>query len=226
MHIKSLHPWQVDTTRAVKIQQQLAGLVSRQDELGKVRYIAGMDISSDRARAVATAAIVVLEYPGLKLVEMRAVRQKTAFPYVPGLLSFRESPLLLEACKKLTIEPDLVLVDGQGYAHPRRMGLACHIGLLLEKPTIGCAKSLLIGTYEEPLNEAGRYTEIRDGGDVIGEALRTKTGVKPVYVSIGHKVSLAAAVKWVLLCSAGYRIPEPLRLAHQAAGAPTIRNQN
>jgi len=160
----------------------------------------------------------VLEYPELRLVETQVVQERPGFPYVPGLLSFRESPLMLAACEKLTVTSDLILVDGLGIAHPRRLGLASHLGLLLNTPTIGCAKSLLCGRHQEPGIDVGSYTEVMDSGETIGAALRTRTGLKPVYVSIGHKVDLQAAIYWVLECCRGYRLPEPTRLAHLAAG--------
>ncbi|HUT68422.1 MAG TPA: deoxyribonuclease V, partial [Dehalococcoidales bacterium] len=162
--------------------------------------------------------VVVLSYPEFELVETRIVTDRIEFPYVPGLLSFREAPLILAACEELTVTPDLLMVDGQGIAHPRRMGLASHLGLFLDIPTIGCAKSRLCGSHEEPGNEAGSYAELLDNGEVIGAAVRTRTGVKPVYVSIGHKVDLSTAIRRVLECCRGYRLPEPTRLAHQAAG--------
>ena len=213
-----LHEWQVSVPRAMDIQRELAARVSRVSDVAEVRYIAGVDISSSRAWSIATSAAVVLSYPEMKLVEMKVVQQQVTFPYVPGLLSFREAPLVLAACEQLAITPDLVLVDGQGYAHPRRMGLACHLGLLLDTPTIGCAKSRLCGQYEEPGNEPENYMELMDNGEVIGAAVRTRAGTKPVYVSIGHRVDLKAAIRWVLACCRGYRIPEPLRYAHLAAG--------
>jgi deoxyribonuclease V len=162
--------------------------------------------------------VVVLSYPELRLVETRVVSGELEFPYVPGLLSFREAPLTLAACQELSVTPDLFLVDGQGVAHPRRMGLASHLGLFLDKPTIGCAKSLLCGSGEMPGEEPGSYTEIVDRGEVIGATLRTRPGVKPVYVSIGHKIDLETAIQWVLNCCRGHRLPEPARLAHLAAG--------
>jgi deoxyribonuclease V len=164
---------------------------------------------------------VVLEYPELGLVETKVVSGKLDFPYIPGLLSFREAPLTLVACERLSVTPDLILVDGQGIAHPRRLGFASHLGLFLDMPTIGCAKSRLCGSHEEPGNEPGNYTEVVDEGETIGVALRTKAGVKPVYVSIGHKVDLQTAIYWVLECCCGYRLPEPTRLAHLAATGRT-----
>ena len=188
------------------------------NEVTTPRFIAGVDISTGRGEGMATGAVVILEYPKLNVVEIKIVRGKLDFPYIPGLLSFRESPLTLAACQKLTITPDLIFVDGQGIAHPRRLGLASHLGLFLNTPTIGCAKSLLCGNHEIPGTEPGCYTEIVDRGEVIGAALRTKLRVKPVYVSIGHKVDLQATIYWVTKCCHGYRLPEPTRLAHLAAG--------
>ena len=218
MKVESLHSWQVSTAQSLEIQQRLAAQVSKRNEVSTPRFIAGVDISTGKGDRIATAAVVVLQYPELNLVETKIARGKLNFPYIPGLLSFRESPLTLAACEKLTIVPDLILVDGQGIAHPRRMGLATHLGLWLNTPTIGCAKSLLCGSHEVPGTEPGSYAEITDRGEIIGAALRTKRGVKPVYVSIGHKIDLNTAIYWVMNCCHGYRLPEPTRLAHQAAG--------
>ena len=218
MKVKSLHSWQVSPAQARDIQFRLASQVSRSNEVATPRFIAGVDISVDKAKGVATGATVVLNYPELRLVETEVVSGKLDFPYVPGLLSFREAPLTLAACERLSIAPDLILVDGQGIAHPRRFGIASHLGLFLDTPTIGCAKSLLCGRHKEPAEEPGSWTEVVDGGETIGVALRTKPGVKPIYVSIGHKVDLETAIYWVLECCRGYRLPEPCRLAHLAAG--------
>jgi len=200
------------------LQRRLADRVLLIDEVGTPRFIAGVDISVSRASGMATAAVVVLSYPELRVVETEVVRGWLDFPYVPGLLSFRESPLTLAAFEKLSIAPDLVLVDGQGIAHPRRFGLASHLGLLLDRPTIGCAKSRLCGRNLMPGDEPGSYAEVIDDDETIGAALRTKLGVKPLYVSAGHRVDLKAAIHWVLECCRGYRLPEPTRLAHLAAG--------
>ena len=213
-----MHSWQASITQALDIQQRLASQVSRSSEVTIPRFIAGVDISAEKAQRLATAAVVVLNYPELRLVETKVAEGRLDFPYVPGLLSFRESPLTLAACERLTVTPDLILVDGQGIAHPRRMGLASHLGLFLNLPTIGCAKSRLCGHHEEPDEKLGSYAEVVDRGEVIGAALRTKCGMKPIYVSIGHKVDLQTAIYWVLECCRGYRIPEPTRLAHLAAG--------
>ena len=217
MKVERLHGWQVNAAQALDIQLKLAARVSRVSEVTTPRFIAGVDISANKARGMATGAVVILNYPELRLVETKIVNGRLDFPYVPGLLSFRESPLILAACEKLTVIPDLILVDGQGIAHPRRMGLASHLGLFLNTPTIGCAKSRLCGNHKELSVEPGSYVELIDRGEIIGAALRTKLGVKPVYVSIGHKVDLPAAIYWVLDCCQGYRLPEPARLAHLAA---------
>lgn len=218
VEVKKLHGWQVGIDEALALQRRLAAQVSRTSEISTPRFIAGVDISKQKAPGIATGVVVVLNYPELRLVETQVVNGKLDFPYVPGLLSFRESPLTLAACEKLTVTPDLILVDGQGVAHPRRMGLASHLGLFLDTPTIGCAKSLLCGSHETPGVEPGSYTEIVDRGEIIGIALRTKFGVKPIYVSIGHKVDLQSSIYWVLKCCRGHRLPEPTRLAHLAAG--------
>ncbi|HEY97090.1 MAG TPA: deoxyribonuclease V [Dehalococcoidia bacterium] len=217
MNIVRLHDWHVTTSRAIQIQTEMAGQVSRTGDVNP-ELIAGVDISVDRLSGTGTGAVVVLSYPGLDIVEVQVVTDRIEFPYVPGLLSFREAPLVLAACEKLAVKPDLFIVDGQGIAHPRRIGLASHLGLFWDKPTIGCAKSRLCGTHELPGDNAKSYTQLIDKDDVVGAVLRTRTGVKPVYVSIGHKIGLASAINWVLACCRGYRLPEPTRLAHQAAG--------
>ena len=215
--VKSLHSWQVSPAQALDIQLRLASQVSRSNEVSSPRFIAGVDISVHREEGVARGAIVVLNYPELRLVETKVVSGKVDFPYVPGLLSFREAPLTLAACEKLSVIPGLILVDGQGVAHPRRFGLASHLGLFLDTPTIGCAKSRLCGSHREPGDNAGSYSELVDRGETIGVALRTKAGATPLYVSIGHKVDLETAIYWVLECCRGYRLPEPCRLAHLAS---------
>lgn len=218
MRVERLHSWQVSITQALDIQRSLATQVSRSGEIGSLCFIAGVDISVNQAQGVATGAVVVLQYPELGVVETKVVNGKLDFPYIPGLLSFREAPLILVTCQGLTLTPDLILIDGQGIAHPRRLGLASHLGLFLNTPTVGCAKSLLCGEHEPPGEEPGSYAEIVDGGETVGVALRTKLGVKPIYVSIGHKINLESAIYWVLKCCRGYRLPEPTRLAHLAAG--------
>ena len=225
MKLSSLHSWQVSTSQAFDIQLRLASEVSRSNEVASPRFIAGVDISVNRAHGMATGAVVVLNYPELRVVETKVVAGKVDFPYVPGLLSFREAPLTLAACERLEIIPDLVLVDGQGIAHPRRMGLASHLGLFLDTPTIGCAKSRLCGSHQTPGWKPGSYAELVDGEETIGAALRTKLGTNPIYVSIGHKVDLESAIYWVMQCCRGFRIPEPTRLAHLAAGGKLERGK-
>ena len=217
MEIKRWDSLDVSPMEATEMQRRLAGEVSRESEPISPRYIAGVDISVRRGQETATSSAVVLSYPELEPVETRIARGKLDFPYIPGLLSFRELPLTLAACQQLSIIPDLIFVDGQGIAHPRRFGIASHLGLFLDIPTIGCAKSLLCGSHEAPAEEQGSYAEIIDKGETIGAALRTKAGIKPVYVSIGHKIDLPEAIHWVMQCCRSYRLPEPARLAHQAA---------
>jgi deoxyribonuclease V len=216
--IVSRHSWQVTTAQARAIQTELAGEVSRVSCITAPRYIAGVDISVNRFSKTGTGAVVVLTYPDLQVAETQVVTDRIEFPYVPGLLSFREAPLILAALKKLTLTPDILVVDGQGIAHPRRIGIASHLGLLLGIPTIGCAKSRLCGEHEIPDAAAGSFAELKDNGEVIGVALRTRDNVKPLYISIGHMIDLPAAMQWVLNCCRGYRLPEPTRLAHLAAG--------
>ena len=217
MRAKHLHDWQMTPEQAKRLQLELARMVSRRNDVDAVHLVAGVDISAPDATGLARAAVVVLSYPELTPVETRVIAKRITFPYVPGLLSFRESPLILATCEELKVVPDLILVDGQGIAHPRRLGLASHLGLLWDKPTIGCAKSRLCGEHAMVAPERGSYTEIIDYGEVIGAALRTKAGAAPLYVSIGHKVDLKTAIDWVLRCCRGQRLPEPTRLAHLAA---------
>jgi len=218
MKAQYLHDWEMAPDQAKQIQRDLAAMVSRRNEVGDIFLVAGVDISAPNPEGFARAAVTVLSYPELELKETEIIEQRVTFPYVPGLLSFRESPLILAVCEKLDSEPDLILVDGQGIAHPRRLGLASHLGLLWDKPTIGCAKSRLCGNHQLVPPVFGSYAEIIDNGEVIGAALRTKQGATPIYVSIGHKVDLEAAISWVLGCCRGLRLPEPTRLAHLAAG--------
>ncbi|MFC2006234.1 deoxyribonuclease V [Chloroflexota bacterium] len=226
MEVKKLHSWQLSVAQALDLQRRLATQVSGNSRVLTPHFIAGADISVGKAQGIATAAVVVLSYPELRVVETKVAQGRLDFPYIPGLLSFRESPLTLAACEELSIIPDLILVDGQGVAHPRRFGLASHLGLFLDIPAIGCAKSLLCGGHEVPGVERGSYAEVIDGGETIGSALRTRAGVKQVYVSIGHKIDLPTAIHWVLECCRGYRLPEPTRLAHLAAIGSLGREKN
>jgi len=215
---RNLHSWQVTIAEAEKIQRELASQVVRRNELDAPRLVAGVDISGADRSGMARGAVVVLRFPELVLVERSVAEQRLSFPYVPGLLSFRETPLILAACEGLSLTPDLFIADAQGIAHPRRLGLASHLGLILDVPTIGCAKSILCGQHGDLGEEPGCYAPLFHDSEIIGAALRTKRGVNPVYVSIGHKVDLDAALHWVMSCLKGYRLPEPTRLAHLAAG--------
>ncbi|MBI2869571.1 MAG: deoxyribonuclease V [Chloroflexi bacterium] len=217
MEIKRLHPWGIGVPEAIKLQNELAGLVVTQGDIGTPGTVAGVDVAVSGKYGL--AAVVVLSYPELEPVETAVAGGRLEFPYVPGLLSFREIPLALDAFRKLQHHPDLVMVDGQGYAHPRRIGLASHLGLALDRPTVGCAKSRLCGEHDEPGQAAGAVSWLRDNGETIGAAVRTRRGVKPLYVSAGHMTSLASAIHWVVSCCRGYRCPEPTRLAHLAARA-------
>ncbi len=223
MKYHALHSWDVAPEEAREIQNRLRAQVVRTDRFGTINTVAGVDIGlkEDTARA----SVVVLNFPELQVVDSVVAESPVRFPYIPGLLSFREIPPLLIAFSQLQTEPDLVIVDGQGIAHPRRFGLASHLGLILDKPTIGCAKSRLWGRYEEPDLEQGAYTYLTDKDEVIGAAVRTRTNVRVVYVSIGHRISLDSARTWTLGCCQGYRLPETTRHAHNAASGkiPKIR---
>ncbi len=180
--------------------------------------IAGIDCAFSKEGGRILAAVVVLRLPGFELVETASAVRKVTFPYIPGLLSFREAPVCIAAVEKLRSRPDVFIIDGQGIAHPRRLGLAAHLGLFFDRPTIGCAKSRLTGDYEEPPSEKGAYTSLTAQSETIGAVVRTRTNVKPVFVSVGNKCVLDDAIRLVLACAVKYRLPEPTRLAHQAVG--------
>jgi len=215
--LKSIHPWDVTPAQARAIQDRLREQVVRQDDFSHIETVAGLDIGFEDRGKTTRAAVVVLRFPGLDLLERALARCPTSFPYVPGLLSFREIPAALDALAKLRVEPDLLLCDGQGYAHPRRFGLACHLGLLTDLPSIGVAKSRLIGTHGTLDPQKGAQTGLRHDGELIGTLLRTRNGVRPVYVSVGHRIGLETALDYVLACTTRYRLPEPTRLAHRLA---------
>jgi deoxyribonuclease V len=216
MKALKLHRWDVTPAEARQIQAGLRSRVELHDRAGLVRRVAGADVALDLRRGRAIAGVIVYSFPDLRELERAWADRPLAFPYVPGLLSFREAPALLAAFESLRAEPDVIFVDGQGYAHPRRFGIACHLGVLLGKATVGCAKSRLIGTHAEPPRRAGNWTPLRDGGETIGAVLRTRTGVKPIYISQGHCVSLERAIGLVLAVCDGYRIPKPTREADHA----------
>jgi len=214
------HPWDPEPREAIALQRRLAERVILRDDLpGPPRTIAGIDVGLPRGAGVARAAVVVLALDGLETIEQAVAQEPVRYPYIPGLLSFREAPAILAALARLTTEPDILMFDGQGYAHPRRMGIATHLGLVLVRPAVGCAKSRLYGSGPEPPEERGGVALLRHGEEVVGAALRTGTRVKPVYVSVGHRLSLDTAIALVLGTGAGYRLPEPTRRAHQLASA-------
>jgi deoxyribonuclease V len=212
---RSLHPWNVTPQEAIRIQRSLRAEVRAQDDFrGPLRSVAALDVSYDRRSPWLFAGVVVLGLPALEIIERAGIRARASFPYVPGLLSFREAPAALEAWGRLALRPDCLVCDGHGIAHPRRCGLACHLGLLVDVPTIGFAKSLLVGTCAEPGRARGSLSEVTDAGECIGMAVRTRDGTAPVYVSVGHRISLTTAVRTVLACAPRFRIPEPVRQAH------------
>ena len=217
MKLYHAHPWDLDYRGAVAVQESLRGLVVREDRLATVRRVAGVDVGFEVRNTVTRAAVAVLKFPDLERLCETIARKPTTFPYIPGLLSFREIPAVLYALAGLGRLPDLILCDGQGYAHPRRFGIASHLGVLLDRPTIGVAKSRLIGTHDEVPDERGAWTALVDQGEVIGAVLRTRAGVNPVYVSIGHRVSLPTAIDYVMRCTTRYRLPETTRAAHRLA---------
>jgi deoxyribonuclease V len=214
MKIHPLHSWDLTPNEAIEIQRELAPRVDTQTPLTKCELIAGADISYNRYSSRHYAVVIVLRLSDWTVLEKQEAVGEVSFPYVPGLLSFREAPVLLEAFAKVQAEPDVVMCDGQGLAHQRRLGLACHIGLFLDVPSLGCAKSRLIGKFTEPGKEARSVSPLVDRGEVVGSVVRTKTNVQPVYVSPGHRIDLASSVQVVLASGHGYRIPEPTRLAH------------
>jgi deoxyribonuclease V len=218
MTLKTLHSWELTPAQAIALQKDLAGDVVTSGEVRSVRLVGGADISVARDSRTARAAMVILSYPELEIVEVETNVAELTFPYIPGLLSFREAPLVLELFQKLRHKPDLLFVDGQGIAHPRRLGIASHLGLWLDMPTVGCAKSRLCGHHDEVGHEASSAAVLIHEGEVVGTVLRTRAGSRPLYISGGHKISLEESVRWTLACTRGYRLPEPSRLAHLAAG--------
>jgi deoxyribonuclease V len=224
MEISPLHAWDLSPAQARELQTRLANKITRTSAGHIPVSVAGIDVSVSRWAGTGRAAIVVLDYPSLNLIDTSVYEGNITFPYVPGLLSFREAPLITEAWKRLSVKPDLAMVDGQGIAHPRRLGIASHLGLLFDLPTIGCAKSRLIGSHDSLSEKAGSHTPLTDQGEIIGAVVRTRRGVKPLYVSTGHKIDLATSIDLVLNCCRGYRLPEPTRMAHMAAGQAQQRH--
>ena len=213
MTLHHSHPWRVTPSEAIAIQLELAPLVREKPLPRDVRTVAGLDVSvrGDWVRA----AIVVLDVDNLEVIDRAIQEGQVAFPYVPGLLSFREIPAILPALERLETEPDILMLDAQGIAHPRRFGLACHLGVLLDKPALGVGKTKLVGTYDEPGAAKGSTSELHHDGDLVGRVVRTRTNVKPVFVSPGHRCTLDDAVHLTLRLAVKYKLPEPTRLAHR-----------
>jgi deoxyribonuclease V len=231
LKMKRLHKWSLSFAQAIKLQKQLACKVKLAPIRKMPKLVAGLDCAFSKNGREITAAAVVLRLPDFEFVETATASQKVTFPYIPGLLSFREAPACLAAVEKLKAKPDVFIIDGQGIAHPRRLGIAAHLGLFFDKPTIGCAKSRLIGDYEDPPLEKGAYSLLTapshescaTSHEVIGAVLRTRKAVKPVFISVGNKCTLEDAIKIVLACTTRFRIPEPTRLAHQLVGRVKLK---
>jgi deoxyribonuclease V len=223
MRLALSHPWDLPTSEARSLQLQMAAKVITETTFDPraVRTVAGVDVGFQGN--VARAAVVVLSFPDLEPVDYARAEAPVTFPYVPGLLAFREGPGVLAALEKLTTWPDLLIYDAQGLAHPRRLGLAAHLGVMLDWPSIGCAKSRLTGDHDEPDETVGSWVSLRDGGETIGAVVRTRERVKPLFVSIGHRVDLATAIEFVLRCTRGYRLPETTRYAHRVAGGAELQ---
>ena len=214
MEVSDLHPWEVSYKEAVRIQAKLRDKVNLQTIDKKIEYIAGLDVSYEKKSNKMWAGVVVLGFASLNRAEERLSQREVSFPYIPGLLSFREIPVLLDALRKVEIEPDIIFCDGQGIAHPRGLGLASHLGVLLQKPTIGCAKSRLVGAHNEVGESKGNWAYLIYQNRIVGAVVRTKSNVKPMYVSQGYGVAFDDCIKFVLETCSDYRIPEPTRQAH------------
>ena len=216
MKVRFLHPWNLSPQEAMEIQKELAPEV-REEHLpwDWLKLVAGVDVSFNRGSSIGFAGVVVMEYPSLQVVEKAGARGTFTMPYIPGLLSFRETPLIIEAMDNLKNHPHVILVDGNGVAHPRGLGLASHLGIILDIPTVGCAKSRLLGHHREPGPQKGAWAPWYHQDRLLGVALRSREGTKPIYVSVGHRVTLEDALQLVLSCCPRYRIPEPIRAAHK-----------
>ena len=213
-----IHRWDLSPSVAIELQNQLRQRVRHTPlDLASLQTVAGVDVGFPRGKEIARAAIAVLDIETLDIIDQAMAEIPVPFPYVPGLLSFREMPVILAASKKLHTHPDLWMVDGHGLAHPRRFGLACHLGLWLDQPALGCGKSILTGTHARLGEERGEWQPLMVENEVVGAALRTRTRVKPVYISVGHRIDLHTAIAITMACGKGYRLPEPTRLAHRLA---------
>ncbi|UTM59449.1 deoxyribonuclease V [Photobacterium sp. CCB-ST2H9] len=219
------HPWALSQEEALNLQQELAAKVVKTDQVNKVKLVAGVDVAYQKDSDRLVASVVVLDAETLEVIETATAIDKEQFPYIPGLFSFRELPPLIKAFEKVKHLPDLIVCDGQGYAHPRRFGLACHLGVIFDVPTVGCGKTRLLGEHTEPDKNRGATAPLIDNGETIGSVLRTQDFINPIYVSIGHRVSLATACEWILKLSPKYRLPETTRKADQLVNA-TIKKLN
>jgi deoxyribonuclease V len=215
--MRIFHSWNVTPERAIQIQKALRYRVILARACSRVRTIGGADVAYAKDEDRRVGVVVVLSFPGMEILEVATAHGKSSFPYIPGLLTFREGPVLLKAFQKLKLKPDVMIYDGQGIAHPRGLGLASHMGLCLDLPSIGCAKTPLFGKFTMPGPGRGDFEWIRQEGKSVGAVVRTREGVKPLYISPGHRLDLRTSVRIVLACCRGFRIPEPLRLAHQLA---------
>jgi deoxyribonuclease V len=225
MKVAMSHAWDLSTKEAIDLQEQLADQVIAETTFDpdQIETVAGVDVGFEDG--LARAAAVVLDARSMEPVDWAVARAEINFPYVPGLLTFREGPSVLAALENLAVWPDLFIFDGQGLAHPRRMGLAAHMGVILDHPSLGCAKSRLTGEHQEPGNDVGEWSPLYDEGEVIGAVVRTRSGVRPVFVSIGHRVDLPTAIGLVLRCTRGYRLPETTRYAHKVAGGMKLEDE-
>lgn len=220
MKIYQDYAWPMTLEEAIVVQEKLQDQVITEDQLQEsVKYVAGVDMGFEADGTISRAAVAVLSFPDLQVIETSLARRPTSFPYIPGFLSFREIPAVLDALEKIKITPDIFLCDGQGIAHPRRLGIASHLGLLIDMPTIGVAKSLLVGKHEELPETKGSQQPLIYKGETVGTVLRTRTGVKPLYISSGHRISLPTAIDYVLRCTTKYRLPETTRIADKLASA-------
>jgi deoxyribonuclease V len=218
MKVRLDHPWDLTPQAAARLQVELRARIKMKRDFGKIRTVAGADIALDKATNTGFGGVIVYSFPeGVELERQHAARP-LIFPYVPGLLVFREGPVLLAALERLRTDPDLIFLDAHGYSHPRRFGLASHMGVILNQPAIGCAKSVLVGRYDDPANEAGAWTPLRDGNEIIGAVLRTRRNTRPVFISVGHRIDLETAVEFATACTDGFRIPRPTRKADHYVG--------
>ncbi|KZE65736.1 endonuclease V [Paenibacillus polymyxa] len=209
------HNWDLAETEAIKLQQELSKKVTKEDQFPEIHYVAGVDVAYSEQSDLLVAAIVILEAHSLNIVESVVVEDSVQFPYISGLFSFRELPSIVKAFRKIKTFPQLVVCDGQGIAHPRRFGLASHLGVIFDIPTIGCGKTKLLGDFQEPSKERGACSLLMNREEIIGSVLRTQENIKPLFVSVGHRISLETACNWILKLSPRYRLPETTRQADQ-----------